>query len=407
MSFNRGISTLALVAAGAFVTPTSAQTTTTTPPQPGNCPGVVVYETGPNGQLVPIIRPGNCTPPLPTPSPTPTPPATVQVPITVAPVVSPTIGVNPHISVTGAPSTSSAGVHTGNIGSTSGVHTGNIGSSSSVTLAPGSVAPTAAVNLAPGAIAPAATSTSGVTLAPGSVAPTATAGVTLAPGSVAPSATVERGAVANENNYSSSTVYRAAASTAMSSAGGTQGHGCFRGKGAVSLGVQAVGGGASVTFGGGTEYELVDIEVVDEKGVPLKDADGKIVTRRGNICAQDQVTLATIYNGTNGTPAQRAMAATTAAAASPAANQGLNRVMANRDLVSLFGGTAPANEPAGEVRARGGVVPPTTTAATPSTVNNYIMVDATGRVVQADIKCGDKEKITFNARDNKWQCVPN
>jgi hypothetical protein len=161
------------------------------------------------------------------------------------------------------------------------------------------------------------------------------------------------------------TTYRAAASTAMSAAGGNTGHGCFRGKDAVSFGLQAVGGGASVTIGGGEEYELVDMVVLDKDGQPVTDKEGKIVTQKVNPCAQDQVTLATIYNGTNGTPAQRAMAATTAVAASPAAARGLERVVADPKLVALFAEPAPA------------------------------------------IECSEPTKPAFNLTQKKWTCQPH
>lgn len=347
MNFSRGISTLALATAGAFATPALA--TTLAPSTPVPC--TITYTSGPNGQQTSVFTPPGCgssprepRDPPPRPSPNPNP----QLPVINVPIV--VSGGNP--------------------------------------VANGGLSYSAATANAAGG-----------TVADGAVRNT----VNSSGGSVGAGA----GSSTNDNSYSSSTVYRAAASTAMSAAGGTQGHGCFRGKGAFSLGLQAVGGGVSATIGGGEEYELVDMVVLNDKGVPVKDAEGKIVTQKVNPCVQDQITLATIYNGTNGTPAQRAMAATTAAAASPAASQGLNRVIVSPALVTLFGGTAPASEPATPVTGRGvGVGATPQQAVAPTTVN--IFVDSTGKVVVPNVDCSKHLGTTpkFDATKREWVCQP-
>src|SRR3989338_4287156 len=186
-------------------------------------------------------------------------------------------------AVSGSSSTSgaSAGIKTGDIGSTSGVTTGAIGSSSSAKAGDSnSSAKTGDVNV---------------------------------DGS-------------NNSQYSSSTTYKAAAASAISGGAGNMGHGCFRGKGGFSLGLQTVAGGASVTIGGGEEYEISKIKTID--------AQGNEVEIEGNLCAIDQINQSTIAAGATpyATNGQIRLGALTAAKASP----DVGRAMAEIATVSTL-----------------------------------------------------------------------
>lgn len=130
----------------------------------------------------------------------------------------------------------------------------------------------------------------------------------------------------NNSQYSSSTTYKAAAASAISGGAGNMGHGCFRGKGGFSLGLQTVAGGASVTIGGGEEYEISKIKTID--------AQGNEVEIEGNLCAIDQINQSTIAAGATpyATNGQIRLGALTAAKASP----DVGRAMAEIATVSTL-----------------------------------------------------------------------
>lgn len=131
------------------------------------------------------------------------------------------------------------------------------------------------------------------------------------------SATVQQGAVANNNTYSTSTTYKAAANTAMAAGVIGAGHGCFEHKGGFGLGVQALTFGVSGNYNQGENYN--------------------------KECANDQVDMAIISKG--GDPVSNTLAAETAAARSENVRAAIGAIPTS-PLLGLFAQFQPAAAPA-------------------------------------------------------------
>ena len=237
-----------------------------------------------------------------------------------------------------------AGGSVGNVGSSSNssLHTGNIGSTSGVTLANGAVTGGSSTisdgavrnNVAGGT----SNSASTATVADGAVRNTVAGGTSSA--SVASGAVQNQTSTANSNNSTYTTNYKAAAASAIApNLITSNGNGCFRGKGGVSVGISTVAGGVSFGIGGGTEYEMVNIEFTD--------TDKTKYTKKIHHCVSDNAAMMVIQNGQNPNASRgdKVVAVTTAASMSPHVMGALQSGAANKAALAFLFDDVATKEP--------------------------------------------------------------